>query len=73
MCGFGEKSCAICFYGDGGCVASLREDLYLPASMEDVVGRLDKGVFAKDRKTMKEYLVRNYLYDYDHHRFITVE
>lgn len=70
MCGFGDKPCATCMCGTG-CVASMREDLYVPASMETVISRLDNHEYEKDRTVMKTFLIQRYLYDYNKRSFIS--
>ena len=34
MCRTKDKPCCTCFCGDGGCLASIREDFYMPATEE---------------------------------------
>lgn len=71
MCGGYDKPCATCLYGGGGCLAGMRDDYYVPAEKEDVIERLDEGKFARYQREMKEFLVRNYLYNYDTKQQIT--
>lgn len=71
MCGGIEKPCATCAYA-GGCLASMRDDEYVPADMDDIISRLDTGKYSQYRKVMKEFLIRQYLYDYDKRDFIYV-
>ena len=71
-CGFDDKPCATCRHA-GGCLASMREDLYAPAEFEDVIERLDAHEYEQDRGLMKEFLLRKYLYDYDRKTFIRFE
>lgn len=56
MCGTNDKPCCICFCGDGGCLASMREDFYMPATEEQVRERLENGSYPEYRDVMKTYL-----------------
>lgn len=56
MCGTKDKPCCTCFCGDGGCLASMREDFYMPATEEQVRERLENGSYPKYRDVMKTYL-----------------
>lgn len=56
MCGTKDKPCCTCFCGDGGCLASMREDFYMPATEEQVRKRLDNGSYPEYRDIMKEYV-----------------
>lgn len=56
MCGTKDKPCCICFCGDGGCLASMREDFYMPATEEQVRERLENGSYPEYRDVMKMYL-----------------
>ena len=56
MCGTKDKPCCTCFCGDGGCLASMREDFYMPATEEQVRKRLDNGSYPECRDVMKEYV-----------------
>ena len=56
MCGTKDKPCCTCFCGDGGCLASMREDFYMPATEEQVRKRLEDGSYPEYRDDMKTYL-----------------
>lgn len=56
MCGTKDKPCCTCFCGDGGCLASMREDFYIPATEEQVRERLENGSYPEYRDVMKTYL-----------------
>lgn len=40
MCGNNEKPCAICYCGDGGCLASMRDDYWMQATEEQLINRI---------------------------------
>ena len=56
MCGTKDKPCCTCFCGNGGCLASMREDFYMPATKEQVRERLENGSYPEYRDVMKTYL-----------------
>ena len=56
MCGTKDKPCCTCFCGDGGCLASMREDFYIPATEEQVRERLENGSYPEYLDVMKTYL-----------------
>ena len=56
MCGTKDKSCCTCFCGDGGCLASMREDFYMPATEDHVRERLENGSYPEYQDLMKTYL-----------------
>jgi hypothetical protein len=56
MCGAKDKPCCTCFCGNGGCLASMREDFYMPATEEQVRKRLEDGSYPEYRDDMGEYL-----------------
>ena len=56
MCGTKDKPCCTCFCGDGGCLASMREDFYMPSTEEQVRKRLEDGSYPEYRDDMDEYL-----------------
>ncbi len=56
MCGTNDKPCCTCYCGDGGCLASMREDFYMPATEEQVRERLENGSYPEYRYVMKTYL-----------------
>lgn len=58
MCGVKDKPCCTCYCGDGGCLASMREDFYMPATKEQVEKRLKNGSYCEYVDVMKEYLKR---------------
>lgn len=55
-CGSGDKTCGICFYADGGCLASMRDDFFCPATKKQVEKRLAEGRYSCDREIMENYL-----------------
>lgn len=63
-CGFGDKECAICRH-IGYCVAAMNDDYYYPATKEQVIERLDKGMFKSYRSLMKSYLCSKFNYQYE--------
>ena len=56
MCGTNDKPCCTCYCGDGRCLASMREDFYMPATEEQVRERLENGSYPEYRDVMKTYL-----------------
>lgn len=56
ICGTKGKECGICYCADGNCIASMNEDLYMPATKEQVMKRIDEGRYPSDRKAMERYL-----------------
>lgn len=56
MCGTKDKPCCTCFCGDGGCLASMREDFYIPATEEQVRERLENGSYPEYLDDMGKYL-----------------
>lgn len=56
MCGVRDKPCATCALGIGGCLTSMYEDNYCPASVEQVEERLKNGKFSNDKKLMEKYV-----------------
>lgn len=56
MCGTKDKPCCTCFCGDGGCLASMREDFYMPATEDQVRERLENGSYPEYQDVMKTYL-----------------
>lgn len=55
MCGTNDKPCCTCYCGDG-CLASMREDFYMPATEEQVRTRLENGSYPAYRDVMERYL-----------------
>ena len=56
MCGTKNKECAICAFGEGGCLASMREDHYVPATREQVEARISEGRYKNYDMVMRDYL-----------------
>lgn len=56
MCGSGEKGCAICVNGDGGCLCSMNEDCFAPATKEQLLNRLTRNSYPRYRRQMWEAL-----------------
>lgn len=56
MCGTKDKLCCTCFCGDGECLASMREDFYMPATKKQIRERLENGSYPEYRDVMKTYL-----------------
>ena len=56
ICGTKGKECGICYCADGNCIASMHEDLYMPATKEQVQKRLEDGRYPFDREAMESYL-----------------
>ena len=67
------KDCAICYYGDGGCLAGMRDDDFVSAEKEQLIQRLDNGNFPSYRVQMKTTLLTDHLYDYDNRRDVVVK
>lgn len=72
-CSYGEHICATCELGDGGCLAGHNDDDWYPARMEQVLYRLTSHKFESSRSAMKEFLIRQYLFDYDRNSCIKIE
>ena len=66
------NDCAICYHGDGGCLAGMRDDDFVPAEKEQLIQRLDNGNFPSYRQQMKTALLTDHLYDYDNRRDVVV-
>lgn len=69
------NDCCICYYGDGGCLAGMRDDNFVMAEKEQIISRLDNNLFCHHpgrREKMKITLIKEYLYDYDNKREIIV-
>lgn len=60
MCGYGNKLCATCYFGDGGCLAAMREDYWIPATKQQLIGRLDNNSYKRNRKEMIDFLFEEY-------------
>lgn len=56
--------CCVCSVG-AGCVAGDGDDYFSRASKEQVIRRLDEGRYPEYTKTMKQYLLSVFQYDYD--------
>ena len=56
ICGTKGKECGICYCADGHCIASSHEDLYMPATEEQVRKRLAEGRYPLDKEAMEKYL-----------------
>ena len=56
VCGIKGKECGTCYCADGTCIAFMHEDLYMPATREQVQRRLDEGRYPFDREAMERYL-----------------
>ena len=56
MCGTNDKPCCTCYCGDGGCIASMREDFYMPATEKQVRKRLENNSYAEYHDVMEEYV-----------------
>ena len=56
MCGGKDKPCATCALGIGGCLTSMYEDNYCPASIEQVEERLKNAIFPNDKELMEKYI-----------------
>lgn len=52
------SDCAICWYADGGCLAGMRDDLFVIAEKEQIIKRLDNSQYEKHSRLMKETLIR---------------
>ena len=60
MCGRGNKLCAICYCGDGGCLAAMREDYWMPATKQQLIERLNNNRYKQNRKEMIDFLFEEY-------------
>ena len=58
-CGTDGKECAVCCYGDG-CVATMLEDLYAPATQEQIIDRLNQREYPRFRQLMIDTLKREF-------------
>ena len=56
--------CATCSCS-GHCYAGHGDDEYSPASLEEMIERLDKGEYASERDKMIQYVKDNFDYDYE--------
>jgi hypothetical protein len=56
MCGGREKPCATCAFGGGGCLTSMYEDNYSPASITQVEKRLQNNEFPNYKELMQKYI-----------------
>ena len=56
MCGVGDKECAICFFGDGYCVAGMLDDYWQKATEEQLTKRIEQGEYKKYTQLMIEAL-----------------
>ena len=59
MCGTGDKECAICFFGDGGCVAAMLDDYWQKATEEQLTKRIEQGKY-KDYTQLMIEAVKNW-------------
>ena len=57
--------CCVCAMGAGRCLAGHGDDDYSPATKEEIIRRLDEGLYKGQRRTMKHYLSLIHHYDYD--------
>ena len=64
MCGTGEKSCAICVYGDHNCSAAGTEDFFALATKSQIVKRLDEHRYRQCTPTMIRTLKETYNFEY---------
>lgn len=64
ICGVGDKQCAICGSGGGGCLATMREDLFSLASERQLVERLNEGKYPNYRQLMIDTLKKIYNHEY---------
>ena len=58
------SSCETCACGDGYCLAGIGDNDYVPASVEQVIERLDNNKWSDRRDKMIQYLKENFNYDY---------
>lgn len=65
MCGVGDKECCICWFGGRGCLASMRDDYFIPANKEDIIERLNNNRFNSYRQHMINTLLKRYNYIYE--------
>ena len=56
MCGTGNKTCGICANADGNCLASMREDFFIPATIEQVKNRIKENKYPDDIDVMRKYI-----------------
>ena len=63
------SECATCALA-AGCLAGHYDDDYEPASFEQVLDRLNKGMFSSSRQKMIKFLWTNYHFDYKTGRHI---
>lgn len=56
--------CCVCRCGTA-CLAGHGDDDYIPARKEQVIDRLDKGMYPNYRKQMKEYLLERFSFNYE--------
>ena len=61
------NGCCLCRNG-GGCLASMNEDFFAWASASQIIGRLDRGEYPRDRQKMIDHLMRWYKIDYEAER-----
>ena len=64
MCGFGDKTCAVCYCGDG-CIAGRLDDFWQQATKEQLIKRLMNGNYKDDTNLMKEKLFKWYAIDFN--------
>lgn len=64
ICGTGNKSCAICGNGSGGCLTTMREDCFCLASERQLVERLNKNEYPEKRLLMISVLKVEYNHEY---------
>lgn len=60
MCGYGNKLCATCYRGNGGCLAAMHEDYWIPATKQQLIERLDNNNYKNNRKEMICFLFEKY-------------
>ena len=59
------SSCETCACGDGLCLAGIGDNDYAPASVEQVIERLDNNKWSDRRDKMIQYLKEKFNYDYE--------
>jgi hypothetical protein len=64
ICGVGDKHCAICGSGGGGCLATMSEDLFSLASERQLVERLNEGKYPNYKQLMIDTLKKIYNHEY---------
>lgn len=64
MCPDFPENCCVCFYGTTDCLEDHGYDNFVPAKQEQVIKRLDKGIFPRDREKMKKYLFNKFYFVY---------